>query len=174
MKWVRIVIGAIVAVVAVVWIAGLFLPRAHSATSRVTLKVPRDSVFAVLRDFASLPAWHKATTSSTRVAGVAGERWRQEAGGQAMELDVVEANAPSRIVVKIVEDAKAMFGGTWTYRLDEAPGGGTLVSITEEGWIGPPPFRVVMAMMGANRTMDDVLVSLGARFGEAVTPGDAR
>lgn len=56
MTWVPIVLGAIVAVVAVGWIAGLFPLRAHSATSRVTLGAPRDSVFAVLRDVASLPA----------------------------------------------------------------------------------------------------------------------
>lgn len=91
-----------------------------------------------------------------------------------MEVGVVKATAPWRIVLKFVEGAKAMFGGTWAYLLDEAPVGGTVVGIAEDGWMGPPPFRVILAPMGANRTMDAIPVSLGARFGETDTPGKAR
>ena len=173
MKWGLIVLAVLAAVVAVVFIAGMMMPREHSATSRVTLKSSPESVFAVLRDYGSIPTWYKAMTTSERVPTPSGERWKQSVGGQEMQVDIVEATVPRKLVSEIVSDDNSAWGGTWTYALDPAPGGGTIVSVTEDGWIGPPPFRVIMWIMGAHSTMDALLKSLGSRFGETVTPEHA-
>jgi hypothetical protein len=87
-----------------------------------------------------------------------------------MQLDVVEATPPSRLVTRVVEEKGAPFGGTWIYALTPAAAGGTTVRITEAGWIGPPPFRVMGRVFGLHATIDGLLVALGKRFGEAVEP----
>lgn len=170
MKWVLITLAVLVALAVILFVAGMMMPREHVATSRITLKAPPDSVFAVLRDYGSFPSWHRAITASVRVPTASGERWKQSMGRDSMELDVIEALAPSRLAIRIVSDETSAWGGTWTYALESASGGGTVVRVTEHGWINPPPFRVIMSVVGAHRTMDALLASLGARFGETVAP----
>ena len=70
---------------------------------------------------------------------------------------------------EIVTDEKSQWGGVWTYEL-ETSGAGTEVTVTEDGWVKSPFFRVMMKMRGTHSTMDAVLKHLGARFGEQVTP----
>ncbi|MHB1299145.1 MAG: hypothetical protein ACYC0B_11505, partial [Gemmatimonadaceae bacterium] len=61
-------------------------------------------------------------------------------------------------------------GGRWTYAIVRTASG-TEVTITETGWIEPPLYRVVMKVRGGpHRTLDSYLRSLGAKFGEIVTP----
>jgi uncharacterized protein YndB with AHSA1/START domain len=170
---IRIVLGILIAVLglaALVTIVGAFMPRDHVATSEVTLRQPPDSVWLVLRDFGAMPSWWSEMKSSSRVEGASGERWKQDVGGFPMELDVLEATAPARMVTRVVEEKGAPFGGTWTYNIIPATSGGTTVRITEAGWIGPPPFRVMGRLFGLHATIDGLLVALGQRFGETVTP----
>ena len=165
-----IAVAAIAGLVAVVFVAGGVLPREHIATSSVTIRAPIDSVWTVVRDFSGMPAWWDELRSSERVSAAGGERWRQNAGGFQMELDVVADSAPARLVTRIVEEPGAPFGGIWTYALSPAEGGGTQVTVTENGWIGPPPFRLMGRVFGLHATIDGFLTALGRRFGEAVTP----
>lgn len=166
---VLIIVGSLVGLVALSFVVGAFMPRDHVATSEITLRQPADSIYAVLRNFGDMPKWWKDVTESERVPGTPGERWRQKMGGMDMQLDVVSATPPLQFVTKIVEDQGLPFGGTWTYAL--SPGAsGTVVTVTEQGWVGPPPFRVMSRIMGHNATLDGLLTALGARFGETVTP----
>ena len=169
MKILLIAVIVVVTVVAVVTLVGLLLPRTHSVSSAITLKQPIDTVFSAVRDVGGLPKWWSGVTVSERVAGAPGERWKQVGGGNTMQLDVVDVTSPSGFKTKIVEEKGAPFGGEWIYALTSGAAG-TTITITENGWIGPPPFRVIMKVMGAHRTMDGMLVALGKRFGEVVTP----
>jgi uncharacterized protein YndB with AHSA1/START domain len=169
MKYLLIAVLIIVGLLVLVTVAGAFMSRTHVATSEITLRQPIDTVYATLRDIGGMPKWWTDLKKSERVAGVAGERWRQEAGGFAMQLDVRDDSPPNGFTTHIVEEKGAPFGGKWIYKLVAVPGG-TVVSITEDGWIGPPPFRAMQSVMGLHRTLDAVLVSLGKRFGEEVKP----
>ena len=164
------IVGTLGGLVALLFVAGLFFPREHVATSEITLRRPIDSVYTVLRDLGNFPKWWSDVTLSERVSGVQGERWKQEAGGMSMQLDVVDEVPPLRLVTRIVEEKGAVFGGTWTYMLTQSASGGTVVSVTEQGWIGPPPFRVIQSVMGMHGTLDGMLTALGKHFGESVTP----
>lgn len=168
-KILLIVVLVIVGMVLLVTVAGMLMPREHTASSEITLKQPVDSVYATLRDIGGMTKWWGDLKVSERVAGAPGERWRQESGGFKMQLDVVDATPPTRITTKIVEEKGAPFGGVWVYALSPS-NGGTTVTITENGWIGPPPFRVISKLTGMNRTLDGMLVALGKRFGEDVKP----
>jgi uncharacterized protein YndB with AHSA1/START domain len=145
------------------------MPRTHIATSEITLKQPIETVYATLRDIGRMPRWWSDLKTSERVAGTPRERWRQEASGFSMELDVGEDSPPNGFTTYIVEEKGAPFGGKWIYKFSSGPGG-TTVSISEDGWIGPPPFRVVASIMGLHRTLDSMLAALAKHFGEQVTP----
>jgi uncharacterized membrane protein len=169
LRVILIIVGSLVGLVALTFVVGLFMPREHVAASEITLRQPVDSIYTVLRDLGGMPKWWKDVTVSERVAEAPGERWRQEASGMEMQLDIVSESPPLQFVTKIVEDQGLPFGGTWTYAL--SPGAnGTVVTVTENGWVGPPPFRVMSRIMGHNATLDGLLTALGARFGETVTP----
>ena len=169
MRLALIILGSIVALALLITIIGMFMPRDHTATSEITLKQPIDSVYAALRDLGGMTTWWPDLKVSERVTGAPGERWRQEAGGFKMQLDVVNDAPPNGFTTNIVHEKGAPFGGSWIYALAPAPGG-TVVSITEKGWIGPPPFRVMARLFGVHATMDGMLTALSRRFGESAAP----
>ena len=166
---VRVIVGLLV-LAAIGYGVGMSMPREHTVASRIQLTTPRDSVWAVLRAFGDYPKWDKDFKSSVRGTSRSGrELWVQDVGGMTMSVEFKSVQAPSRMVTEIVTDEKSDWGGVWTYDL-VANGSGTEVTITEEGWIKSPFFRVMMKAMGTYSTMDGVLKALGARFGEQVTP----
>ena len=170
LKFIVRAIIALLALVGIVYGAGMTMPREHLASSRIQLTAPRDSVFAVLRAFGNYPRWNPDFKSSVRGQSRRGrETWVQEVGGMTMSVEFKTVEAPSRMVTEVVTDEKSDWGGVWTYDL-VANGSGTEVTITEDGWIKSPLFRVMMKAKGTHSTMDGVLKSLGARFGEQVTP----
>lgn len=160
---------SLVGLAVVVTVVGALMPRAHVATSEITLKQPIDTVYRALRDIGGMKAWWTDLKVSERVGGVPGERWKQEASGFAMQIDIVDDTPPAGFTTKIVEEKGAAFGGVWRYRFTAVPGG-TTVTVTEDGWIGPPPFRVIATLRGLHQSMDAVLVSLAKHYGESVKP----
>ncbi len=77
--------------------------------------------------------------------------------------------APARLVTRIA-DERLPYGGTWTYEVEE-DAGGSRVTITEDGEIYNPIFRVVSRFfLGYHATQRSYLRALGAKFGETVEP----
>lgn len=166
---VRVVVGLLV-LAAILYGVGTTMPRDHQVSSRVQLTAPRDSVWAALYAFGDYPKWDSDFKSSVRGKSRRGrEVWVQDVGRMTMSVEIKSVQAPSRLVTEIVTDDKSDWGGVWTYDL-VANGIGTEVTITEDGWIKSPLFRVMMRVMGTHSTMDGMLKSLGARFGDQVTP----
>jgi uncharacterized protein YndB with AHSA1/START domain len=165
----KLLIGLAVLVIGV-YLAGMSMPREHKAVSRIQLTASRDSVWAVLRNFGDYPKWHPDFKSSVKGERREGhEVWVQDVDGMTMSIEVLDIQPPSFLVTEIITDEKSAWGGVWTYEL-AANGSGTEVTITEEGWVKSPFFRVMMKLMGTHSTMDGVLKQLGAKFGEQVTP----
>lgn len=171
MKWVFIVVGAIVALVALMALVGLFVTRDHRATSTITLRQVPDTVWKVVRDLGGGTGWWHEMQTSVRLPDKDGhEAWRQKVGGFDMSIVVLESEAPRRLVTKIDSPPGAAFGGTWTYELTP-DGGGTRISVTEAGWIANPIFRFMSRFVfGYYGTLDGYLKALGTRFNETVTP----
>ncbi len=170
MEILLIVVIALVALAGLLFLIGSALPRSHRASSRITLQQPPDRVWEVIRDPTALVGTWKDLKSSQRAADAAGrEVWEQNAGGWPLRLIVEEAIAPSRLVTRIDAAPDAAFGGTWTYQL-EAAASGTRLTVTEDGYVSNPLFRVMMQVMGVHRTADGYLRALGAKLGETVQP----
>ncbi len=169
MKILLIVVAVLVGVAVVVTIVGALMPRTHVATSEISFRRPIAEVYSAVRDIGGMTKWWGELRTSERVSGVPGERWRQEAGGFAMQLDVTDDRPPHGFVTNIVQEKGAPFGGKWIYALTEVSGVTTL-RVSEDGWIGPPPFRVMAKVMGLHRTIDGMLVALARKFGEDAKP----
>jgi len=167
--FVRLVVALLV-LAAVLYGVGMTMPLDHQVSSRVQLTAPRDSVWAVLHAFGDYPKWDSDFKSSVRGKSRNGrEVWVQDVGRMTMSVGIKSVQAPSRLVTEIVTDDKSNWGGVWTYDL-ASNGIGTEVTITEDGWIKSPLFRVMMKLMGSHSTMDGVLRALGAHFEDQVTP----
>lgn len=169
----KIVLGIVVILIAVVGILaliGALLPRNHRASSRITLQKPIAEVWSAVRDLGALQGTWSELKSTRRLPDEAGrEVWEQNAGGFDMRLIVEEATPPSRLVTRIDAAPDAAFGGTWTYELRPA-GGGTQLTVTEDGYVGNPIFRVMMKVMGVHKTADGYLKALGTKLSETVRP----
>ena len=82
-------------------------------------------------------------------------------------MEVSGEEPPRRLVTRIA-DEDLPFGGTWTYRL-EPDGGGTRVTITEDGEVYNPVFRFVSRfVMGHDATLRTYLDDLEAHMAGGV------
>jgi hypothetical protein len=149
---------------------GLFLPREHVATSRIALGQPPDTVWTVVRDLGGTPRVWSGLTASERLPDRGGrEAWRQVMGSDAFVIEVVEDVPPRRLVTEIAAEPGAAFGGRWIYEVTPTPDG-SVVTVTEDGWIANPLFRLVSRVTGHHDTLDAYLQALATWFGEPERP----
>lgn len=170
MKWVFIILALLIGLGVLLTLIGLVLPRNHRATSQVELRQPIDSVWAVIRALGETPAFWSELKSSSRLPDSDGkETWGQTMkNGFTLPLVIDEERPPNRLVTRIAGAPGTPFGGKWIYEL-EPVSGGTRLSVTEDGWISNPFFRVMSRMMGYHTTLDSYLKAVGMKFGETVT-----
>lgn len=160
-----IVLGGLAAIIGAAAAVGTLLPSGHVASLALMLEAPRDSVWGVITDFAAQPAWRAKLTKVERVgAGPEGEVWLED-GSEPLLLRTVESVRPERLV-RVIADSTLPFGGRWVYELASLSSGGTRVTVTEEGEVYNPIFRVVSRFMDPSATIRQYLTDLAARFGE--------
>ncbi len=87
-----------------------------------------------------------------------------------MTLETLEAVPPTRLVQRIA-DPDLPFSGSWTYEIEPVTGGATL-TITENGEVHNPIFRLMSRLFGLGKTAEDYLEALGQKFGDEVTVED--
>ena len=170
MKWLFIIVGSLVALIALFWLIGLLLPQGHVASRMARYKQPPEKIWQTITDIEGMPAWRKDVKGIKRLPDRNGmPAWVETSGSGEMPLEVIEWNPPRRMVGKIA-DPKLPFGGTWTYEIEPVEGGSTL-RITEHGEIYPALFRFMARFFfGYASTMEQYLKALGTKFGETVEP----
>ena len=163
-----IVAGSLAAFVALVAIAGLLLPRDHVETRSTTVAAPPDRVFALVTNVDDYPRWRRSLSAVEMQPPVEGRpRWVEVSGRDRLPLEMIERQAPRRVVTRIT-DPDLPFGGTWTFEL-AADGPGTRVTITERGEIRNPIFRALARFVfGYAATMEVWLDELTATCSKAV------
>ena len=172
MRWVLVVGGGLVILLGGVAIIGLLLPKGHVASRTVRLRQPPEAVWKAITDYEAFPSWRADVKRVERLPDRNGHPvWREiDKRGHALPLEMVEATAPRRLVLRIA-DPKLPFGGVWTYEIAPADGG-SAITITESGEIYNPVFRFLARFVfGYHATMDQYLKSLGKKFGEDVRIG---
>jgi len=168
MKWVFIGVGGLLGIGILLYGIGLLLPQAHVASSSVLIRQPIDSVWRVVRTFDEYDAWWPEVSSVERLPDRNGQEvWTLRQPTGELPMQVIESTAAERLVTRIADD-NLPFGGTWTYELREQDGG-TLVTVTEDGEIYNPFFRVMSKLIfGYHRTQESYLSALAQKFGEEV------
>jgi len=162
-RWILGIVIGLVAIVGLAWIVGLTLPKRHRASRTVTFAAAPAVVFAAISDFRRYPEW-RSDVKQIAVEGDGGQgslvREENKTGTIPYRVEVLAP--PSRLVMRIA-DQKLPFGGTWTYELEPAAGG-TSVTLTEDGEVYNPLFRVMQKLFfSPYRTIDTFLANLKER-----------
>lgn len=173
LRWGFVVLAVLVALFVLVAAAGMVLPQAHRTVVRAEYGQPPESVWDVMTDFRTAPAWRDGVDRMERLPEREGRPvWRESGPRGGMAFEVTEVDPPRRLVTTIVEDLP--FGGRWIYEVEPAPAG-SRVTITEEGEVYNPLFRFMARFVfGHDATATGYLRSLGRRFGERVEPETVR
>jgi hypothetical protein len=159
-------VAGVVAGLAVLAVAiGFLLPKGHTAAGQLRLKADRQAVWDVICDFPGQVAWRPGLEKVERLADRDGhEVWNEvQKNGWGLPLETVESRPPERLVRKIA-DPKLPFGGTWTYELAEESGE-TLLTITENGEVHNPVFRLMSRMTDPAATINGYLRDLSRQLG---------
>lgn len=175
MSWLSILVVVVLtamAIVALVLTISTFIPRDHAVSVRARFARPTADVWQAITRIEEFTAWRPELKSVNRRSDVQGRpAWIEHSRHGAIPFEVIESDAPRRLVARIADDqGQLAFGGTWTWVLRDVPSGCEL-TITENGFIAKPLFRVLTHFaFGYSRTLEDYLRALGTKFGETTTP----
>ncbi|MER7704481.1 SRPBCC family protein [Kitasatospora sp. NPDC097605] len=128
---------------ATVWAAGRRLPVEHVSGGGLELAQSPGAVWEVLTDVELFPAWRPDVAHVERLPATAAgrPRWREDGRHGHTVYEVVESEAPHRLVTGIA-DPDLPYGGTWTFVLSAA-GDGCALTVTERGEVYHPLYRGV-------------------------------
>ncbi|HTS62040.1 MAG TPA: hypothetical protein VMH28_08435 [Candidatus Acidoferrales bacterium] len=168
MKWVGIVLGALVAVVAVAAVIGAMLPRAHRVSRRARFRQTPEALYAVL---AGPPDWRSDVKEFGSLPARDGrQQWWETSRGQRITYELLEDSPPVRRVTRIA-DKNLPFGGTWTLEIAREADGAVL-RITEDGEVHNVIFRFMARFVfGYTGSIDGFLRDLGRKFGQVQIEG---
>ncbi len=174
MVWIVAPLSAVVAALLALIGVGLALPRKHVAARRMRLRRPPEEVWARIRDHAAEPGWRSKLDRVERLPDEGGrERWKELQGRSALTFETLDADPPSKLVRRIV-DEKLPFGGSWTIEVTGDGASGSVVAVTEHGEVKHPLFRVISRfVIGHTRTIDGYLRDIAASLGEDAEPEPA-
>ncbi len=165
MKTSLIILGVLLALIAVILAVGALLPVKHTATRTRRVHARPEQVWAAITAVEAYPSWRDVKVELLPPRD--GRRtWREiDSHNQAITLEATEEHAPDRLVTTVA-DRNLPFGGSWTWQLAPASGDSCDVTITENGEIYNPLFRFVARfVIGYTVTIDGVLAGLEKKFG---------
>jgi hypothetical protein len=182
LRWALWIVGGAILIVAIVATIGAMLPKGHVATRAAKYRETPDQIWSVLTNFQDYPKWRPGLQSVEQLSMSAGRPvWLERTGTgwnaeeipyQVTELAAPTGGAPGKMVARIA-NPKLPFGGSWTYEVSAADGGGTTLRITERGEVYNPIFRFVSRFFMSNtKTMEIYLNALGKKFSETVQISD--
>jgi uncharacterized protein YndB with AHSA1/START domain len=149
-------------------VVGAMLPTAHHVSRKARFRVSPEILYAVL---AGPPDWRKGIKSFALLPEQDGRKrwWEEDGHGEKVTYELVEANPPVRLAVRIA-DQGLPYGGTWTFDVTPVAGGGAELSIREDGEVHNIIFRFMARFVfDHTASIEGYLRDLGAKFGESVT-----
>jgi len=161
---VRILIAVVAFAIAAV-LAGFAVSKGHRASRTAIFRASPEAVFGVIADFSRHPEWREGVKKMDLSGPMAAGTVVTEDGSNGpMTYRIEQLSPPAKLVTRIIDNSQ--FGGTWTFELKPS-GSGTELTITEDGEIYNPIFRLVARfIMGYHSTIDAYLEGLKRRLGE--------
>jgi uncharacterized protein YndB with AHSA1/START domain len=164
LKWLGI-IGVVIVVIGIAGFAvGSVMPQNHTASRTIHLSQPPERVWAVITDVPAFPSWRKDIAAVQQLPPRDGKMaWREVSRNRdALTFEAVTSEPPKHLVTRIA-DKGLPFGGSWDYVI-VPDGAGSRITITENGEIYNPIFRIVARAMGYTATIDAYLEALAAKL----------
>lgn len=166
-RWLLIVLAVLIVIVGAVAVVGWLLPKGHRASRTATVRAAPHVVFATITDIAHAGEWRRDVTRIEIVSGSGEGMTFRETGSNGPILYRVEVYQPDRKLVTRIADASLPFGGSWTFDLMPA-GGGTTLTITEDGEVYNPIFRFMSHfVLSQTASLEGYLASLQGKLGES-------
>lgn len=163
MLWILVIAGSLVGLVAVMAVIGLLLPRDHVAARRAVLAKPPADVWRALTDLDEHPRWRRGLKAIERLSPT---EFRERSSNGVIRFEIVE-DRPGELRITRIADPKLPFGGRWIFEL-VPDGGGTRLTITEDGFVTNPVFRLLSrTVFSTTSTIEKFLADLGAHLGVA-------
>ena len=154
-----LILGGLGAVLLAVVAFGYALPVAHVATRDAALPAPPERVFAAITEVEAFPGWRSNVQAVDVTARSPHLQWRERGSDGTIAFEVQESEPPRRLVTRIT-DKTLPFGGAWTFTLQPVDGG-TKLTVTENGEVYNPLFRVMSRFVfGHTSTIDRYLGDL--------------
>jgi uncharacterized protein YndB with AHSA1/START domain len=159
--------GGLIALTLLVFLVGLFLPVRHSVTLAREVTGTPEEVWTVITGVEAFPAWRPGVVRAERLEPIGGwPAWREQGPDGTLTFAIAAVEPPRSLVSEIVDEGLP-FGGRWTYTLEPTTTG-TRVTITEDGFVYNPLYRVVSRFTGYETTARAYLDALEARMGGIV------
>lgn len=167
MRKALIVIAAFLLLAVLLAGAGALLPVSHVAKIRFELSQPPAAVYDVITDLATQRDWRTGLDSLRVISAGPPERWRESTGWGTIEFVRIDQIRPRMVRTEIQGAREQGYGGTWTWDLVPAEDGGTIVTITENGEVYNPLFRLLSrTVFSSYRSLEQYARDLARRFGE--------
>ncbi|MEO5762821.1 MAG: SRPBCC domain-containing protein [Vicinamibacteria bacterium] len=157
----------VLGVLILVYRIGSRMPREHRASRSKRIGAPPSDVFNAITDVQGFAAWRTDLKKVELLDDVNGKRrYRETSDHGPLTFEVTEAAPGKRVITTIVDEGQP-FGGSWTFEL-RPEGAVTRVTITEDGYVSPPIFRLLSRyVFGHTANMDNYLKNLEKRFPRA-------
>jgi len=164
MRWIIVIVAGLALVVLLVVVIGALLPKAHSVSRTVRIALPPDALYTVLAGVGQYQSWRPDVKTLQRLPDRDGMPvWIEETGGMKIPMRFERMERPSLLVARIDTD-ELPFTGSWTYRIVPAGSGAADLSVTEDGEVRNPVFRLMSRFVfGQYATMDAFLKNLQAK-----------
>lgn len=169
MGWLKVVAGIAGVVVAGLVVSGSVVRPDHVAVVRIVLKTPPAAVFAAIADHAAQSGWRPELKALELLPPRDGKTAFRETTAMGAVTFVVDEAVPDARYVTRIDDPELPFAGRWVFEL--APdGGGTRLTITEEGAVKSFLFRALSPLFDKTATLVAYESALAKKFGDAAVP----
>ncbi|HSP15086.1 MAG TPA: SRPBCC family protein [Thermoanaerobaculia bacterium] len=158
MKIVLMLAGAVIALIAIVLIVGVALPKRHTASRSALFKQDKRAVYAAVRDVASAAQWRDGVE---RIEVLDAHHFRERSRMGSVTYEITDDVPAERFSTRIVERDLG-YSGSWTYRFEDVPGGSRL-TITENGEVSNVFFRFMSRFVFGHRASIDAYLKALAR-----------
>jgi uncharacterized protein YndB with AHSA1/START domain len=168
MRWVVIIVGAVIGLAVLITLVGLTRPKGHVARTRAAYRAPPEQLWATLTEFARWHEWNPEVKSVEPLPDQDGHRRMNVTGSWGPALTEIAVWEPlHRLETRMNAGS---FRGSWTYELTPSSEGGTILIVTESGEVDNPVFRAMMIFMDMHATMMAFHRALAERTQDSVTP----
>ncbi|GEM_PF-3238795 len=172
LKWLAVGFGGILGLMAILYVAGFFLPERYETQVVFRLDKSPEAVWAAVADFEKHPITGAARRSTRRLPDENGlPAWIEDIGETRLRVQVVESHAPSHIKWAFSDEVVPITASSETHIAAE--GARCVVTTKSEtlvrsGTWHVPIFRLILSLTGAQKQgVVDYWKSIGRTLGEA-------